>query len=66
MCRRPQAPRPHRRRAFADAGIPEFWLTAMTNHEMVGELITERDAEVGPDSPRAPLAPPPPRAPRLA
>ncbi|GBF96552.1 hypothetical protein Rsub_09135 [Raphidocelis subcapitata] len=29
-----------------DAGIPEFWLTAMTNHEMVGELVTERDAEV--------------------
>ncbi|KAI8466552.1 MAG: nucleosome assembly protein-domain-containing protein [Monoraphidium minutum] len=29
-----------------DTGIPEFWLTAMTNHEMVGELITERDAEV--------------------
>lgn len=31
----------------ADTGIPEFWLTAMTNHEMVGELVTERDAEVG-------------------
>ena len=29
-----------------DSGIPDFWLTAMTNHEMVGELVTERDAEV--------------------
>jgi nucleosome assembly protein 1-like 1 len=29
-----------------DSGIPDFWLTAMTNHDMVGEYVTERDAEV--------------------
>lgn len=29
-----------------DAGIPDFWLTALTNHDMVGEYVTERDAEV--------------------
>jgi nucleosome assembly protein 1-like 1 len=29
-----------------DTGIPDFWLTAMTNHDMIGEYVTERDAEV--------------------
>eukprot|EP00879_Flechtneria_rotunda_P006760 GHRR01007104.1.p1 GENE.GHRR01007104.1~~GHRR01007104.1.p1 ORF type:complete len:348 (+),score=127.01 GHRR01007104.1:91-1134(+) len=29
-----------------DEGIPDFWLTAITNHEMVGEYVTEKDAEV--------------------
>lgn len=30
----------------ADEGIPDFWLTAITNHDMLGEYVTERDAEV--------------------
>jgi Nucleosome assembly protein (NAP) len=30
----------------ADEGIPDFWLTAMTNHDMLSEYVTERDAEV--------------------
>jgi hypothetical protein len=30
----------------ADEGIPDFWLTAMANHDMIGEYVTERDAEV--------------------
>jgi hypothetical protein len=30
----------------ADEGIPDFWLNAMTNHDMVGEFITEVDSEV--------------------
>lgn len=29
-----------------DQGIPDFWLTAMANHDMIGEYVTERDAEV--------------------
>lgn len=32
--------------APADSGIPEFWLTAITNHDMLGEYVSERDAEV--------------------
>jgi nucleosome assembly protein 1-like 1 len=31
---------------FADEGIPDFWLTAITNHDLLGEYVTERDAEV--------------------
>jgi hypothetical protein len=31
-----------------DEGIPDFWLTAMANHDMIGEYVTERDAEVRP------------------
>jgi nucleosome assembly protein 1-like 1 len=27
------------------AGIPDFWLTAMKNHDIIGELIEERDEE---------------------
>jgi hypothetical protein len=30
----------------ADEGIPEFWLTAMSNHEAIGGLVSDRDAEV--------------------
>lgn len=30
----------------ADEGIPDFWLTAITNHDLIGEYVTERDAEV--------------------
>lgn len=31
----------------ADAkGIPEFWLTALKNHSIIGEQITEKDEEV--------------------
>src|SRR4029077_20268248 len=26
-------------------GIPEFWLTAMKNHSILGELITDKDEE---------------------
>lgn len=29
-----------------DQGIPDFWLTAMANHDMIGEYVTERDADV--------------------
>jgi len=29
-----------------DQGIPDFWLNAMTNHDMVGEFITEADSGV--------------------
>lgn len=29
-----------------DEGLREFWLTALANHEAVGNAITERDAEV--------------------
>lgn len=29
----------------ADEGIPDFWLTALTNHDMVGEYVREQDAE---------------------
>uniref|UniRef100_A0A383V5W6 Nucleosome assembly protein n=1 Tax=Tetradesmus obliquus TaxID=3088 RepID=A0A383V5W6_TETOB len=29
-----------------DEGIPDFWLTAITNHDLLGEYVTERDAEV--------------------
>lgn len=32
--------------AVADQGIPDFWLTAMANHDMIGEYVTERDADV--------------------
>lgn len=27
-------------------GIPEFWLTALKNHQVIGEMITEKDEEV--------------------
>lgn len=30
----------------SDQGIPDFWLTAITNHDMLGEYVTERDAAV--------------------
>lgn len=30
----------------ADKGVPDFWLTAMSNHEAIGGLISDRDAEV--------------------
>ena len=30
----------------SDQGIPDFWLNAMTNHDMVGEFITEADSGV--------------------
>ncbi|KAH8082255.1 putative nucleosome assembly protein I [Filobasidium floriforme] len=26
-------------------GIPEFWLTALKNHQVIGEMITEKDEE---------------------
>lgn len=29
-----------------DEGIPEFWLTAMSNHDAIGGLISDRDADV--------------------
>lgn len=29
-----------------DSGLPDFWLTALTNHELIGDQITDRDAEV--------------------
>jgi len=32
--------------SVADQGIPDFWLTAMANHDMIGEYVTERDADV--------------------
>lgn len=27
-------------------GIPQFWLTALKNHAIIGEQITEKDEEV--------------------
>ena len=27
-------------------GIPEFWLTALKNHQVIGDLINEKDEEV--------------------
>ena len=32
-----------------DKGIPEFWLTALKNHQGIAELITERDEKVNLD-----------------
>lgn len=29
-----------------DEGLKEFWLTALANHDAVGNYISERDAEV--------------------
>jgi len=29
-----------------DEGIPDFWLTAIVNHDMVGEYVKEQDAKV--------------------
>jgi hypothetical protein len=37
---------PHTPVTHPDTGIPDFWLMAMTNHDIVGEFITERDSEV--------------------
>ncbi len=30
----------------ADEGVPDFWLTAMTNNSILSAEITDRDAEV--------------------